>query len=337
MTRCLSTRMLRDRCRRAQFAAVRPQCRNQRRGQRLGAAGRLAVRETTTIEPVMDQHEAAAGRHRAEGHAVDRECADGRLERLGFEPLLGELDRRHRQAADDAEHVLAAEPSQPESECSQRQAVAAPVEARQSRHRRGVRCVEEAGCGVHEADELRPARRVTCRQASDRFERCGIARSTAQAQLAAVCKRRHVDGSRRLQPASRAASRPSARTMSGRRCPDACRLGLPGAWPWSCPPATSRRSSTSTFLPACARYAPATRPLWPEPTMRTSRFVIASPSALRSRRACPRHPSRHRLDARPRRRSNSRAGACGNRPTAVPAAGRTAGAAAVRRGRCCRR
>ena len=38
------------------------------------------------------------------------------------------------------------------------------------------------------------------------------------------------------------------------------------------PPSTYRRSSTSTRLPARARYAAFTRPLWPPPMTMTSYF-----------------------------------------------------------------
>src|SRR6266446_10645995 len=48
------------------------------------------------------------------------------------------------------------------------------------------------------------------------------------------------------------------------------------------PPSTCRRSSTSTRLPARARYAALTTPLWPPPMTMTSYFVFISRSF-----ACP--------------------------------------------------
>src|SRR5215831_13674937 len=40
------------------------------------------------------------------------------------------------------------------------------------------------------------------------------------------------------------------------------------------PPRTCRRSRTRTFLPAFARYAALTRPLWPPPITMTSYFCF---------------------------------------------------------------
>src|SRR6185437_7403917 len=51
------------------------------------------------------------------------------------------------------------------------------------------------------------------------------------------------------------------------------------------PPTTPRRSRTVTFSPAAARYAAHTSPLWPPPTMRTSRVSVLmafeAPTSLR--------------------------------------------------------
>src|SRR2546427_10832184 len=50
------------------------------------------------------------------------------------------------------------------------------------------------------------------------------------------------------------------------------------------PPRTCRRSRTTTFLAACARYAAVVRPLWPPPITMASYARATMPTSLKARR-----------------------------------------------------
>ncbi len=156
------------------------------------APRRRPVREAAAVEPVVDQREAGPRRVRPERDAVDRKRADRRLERLGLEPLLGELARRHRQAAHHAEHVLAAEPAQSQQQRGERQAFAHELAAQQAGHGRAVGRIEEPGRAVHERDELRPARGIPRGEPADRLEGRGVPGIGRQPQRTAVRQQRNI-------------------------------------------------------------------------------------------------------------------------------------------------
>ena len=183
--------------RRTQLPAARLHRSNERIGNRPRAGSRRAVAQPAAIEPVVNQRVTGAGRHRAERRAVDRQPADGRLERLRLEPFFGEFDGGHRQAAHDAKHVPAAEPTQLQRKRRQRQAFRAPGDFRQARHRCCVRGVQEGCRRVHERDELGPASGVARRQSLDRVERGRVVGVGRQPQRASVWKHRPVQAGRR--------------------------------------------------------------------------------------------------------------------------------------------
>ncbi len=183
---------LRDLGARADLAAVRKHSFHQRSRQPLRSTCRRAMREAAAVEPVVDQGETRARGHRAQRDTVDGDAGDGCIERLGFEPLLGELDGRHRQAAHHAEHVLAAHAPQLQCERGERQAVRAQVDLRQARHRRRIRGIEKYRSAIHAADELRPARGIARGEPSDGFDRGHIGCARDQPQRVAVRQRGDV-------------------------------------------------------------------------------------------------------------------------------------------------
>ena len=214
---------------------------------------------------------------------MDRQRADRGLERLGLEPVVGQLLHRHRQAADHAEQVLASEPAQFERERGERQALAEDVGAGHARHRRAVSGVEEVRGRVHEADELGPARGIARRQPANRVERAGVVGRGRQSQRSAIGQQgdvRRSGGFHRAQAVacqievaddigSQSAARMQRRGLEAR--PEQARRELAAG--------RRPRSSTRTFRPALARYAAATSPLCPAPTIRMSGFVMPRPIA----------------------------------------------------------
>ena len=167
---------------------------HQRVRQPLRSTVRRAMREATAVEPVVDQGETCARGHRAQRHAVDGDAGDGCIERLGFEPLLGEFDGRHGQAAHHAEHVLAAHAPQLQRERGERQAVRTQFNPWQSRHRRRVRGIEKRCSPIHESDELWPALGIARGEPPDGFERGHIVCARDQPQRAAIRQGGDVGG-----------------------------------------------------------------------------------------------------------------------------------------------
>ena len=125
--------------------------------------------QSAAVEPVVDQVEGRARGHDSQRHAVDSERGNRCFQLLGFEPLFHELDRCHRQGADDVEHVLSAHGAQFESQLGEGQAFAQGFGFGQARHRGAVGGIEKGGRFGHEGQEVGPARRVFGGEAFDGF------------------------------------------------------------------------------------------------------------------------------------------------------------------------
>ena len=154
---------------------------------------------------------------------------------------------------------LRTQATQPPCERGQRPTLFDHRRVGETRHRRALGYVEERRGRVHELHELGPARGIAFRQPPDRIERGRVARVRREPEqgprrAAVRCRRGQrrcrLSAVRAAQGRGRARCRGAAcrrRAAGRRRSP--CRTRVGASWP----PASARRSSTSTLRPAFAR------------------------------------------------------------------------------------
>ena len=189
-----------------------------------------------------------------------------RLEHVGLEPLVEKVDRAHRHQLRQVVAIAAARAAGtggPSARALRRRAGAATAD------RAGVMLddrLDEARHRHHRAPVLVVGFRVGLRVARD------LAGASSRDRPRATGSRRGIGVN---VPSSGRISQPVPREfqvaddLGPEQRDDVGALGEAEAGKISsvtaAPPSTWRRSSTSTLLPARARYAAASRPLWPPP------------------------------------------------------------------------
>src|SRR2546426_8835881 len=122
---------------------------------------------------MMQEVERGAPRARSLLQVPDSECAEGSLRRVALEPVVEQLSDRHRENAGQVDDRLLAEPADVEAQGADARELAR-IARLDIWGRREVELFEDPRERAHALAELRPFRRVSGADATNRLDRATL-------------------------------------------------------------------------------------------------------------------------------------------------------------------